>query len=114
MSASPLVPPTDSRDERLVLAAAKEASRETMAELFGLLGVNTADFDSMQRFRDDLKFVRDLRNMNELADDLKFAGSLRAVARKAGSRFLLTLVALLATAFGAAMWSWFQSQVHKP
>lgn len=110
-----LVPQADSRDERLVLAAAKEASRETMAELFSLLGVNTANFDSMQQLRDDLTFIRNLRSMKEFNDDLRFVGSLRSVARKAGMRFMLTLVALLAAALGAAAWSWFQTAVmHRP
>lgn len=81
---------------QIALAAAKEAVRETMTEMFSLLGVNVANFDSMQGLRDDLAFVR----------------SLRHGATKAGGRFFLTIVSLIAGAVAIGMWEWLRSALH--
>lgn len=49
----------------IALAAAKEAARQTLSETFGMLGVNIADFESMQKFRDDLEWARHARQLSE-------------------------------------------------
>lgn len=74
--------------ERVALAAAKEGSRETMAEIFSLMGVNIANFDSMDEFRKDIAFIR----------------SLRGTSSKVGSRVVVTLFTMFSVAIALSMW----------
>lgn len=93
-------PPRGDAASDLALAAAKEAARATVEDLFGKLGVNVADFKSLQSFRDDLAFIHRLRS-----------GS-----AKVGARFLLTIVSVLAGAMVIGLWevakAWLSAALH--
>lgn len=75
---------------QIALAAAKEAVRETMAETFGILGVNVADFESMQKFRDDLEWARRARHLSE----------------RTGHRAWTTIVTVAASGVAIALWEY--------
>lgn len=47
----------------IALAAAKESARQVIGETFALLGVNVANFESMDKFRQDLVWVRTTREL---------------------------------------------------
>ncbi len=81
--------------ERIAITSAKLAVNDAMNELFASLGVNRANFESMQELRDDLAFVKSLRR-----------GSV-----KAGVRVFFTLLAIITTAFAWGMWQAFKSAV---
>lgn len=72
----------------IALAAAKEAARQTLNEVFGMFGVNLANFDSMQAFRSDLDWVKRGRKLSELT----------------GKRIWTTIVALGAGGLAIALW----------
>lgn len=82
------IPTTEA--ERIAIAAAKVATTDALNELLGLFGVSRGNVESVESFKRDLMFMRDLREGSE----------------KAKSRFYLTLVALFASAAGYSMWSW--------
>lgn len=77
----------------IALAAAKEASRQTISETFALLGVNVSNFDDMKKFREDLEFMR----------------SVRSGASKLGARFVLTIVSIVAGAVAIASWEYIKA-----
>lgn len=87
--------PGPSRDELpdVALAAAKEAARQAINETFALLGVNVADFNSMQELRDDLAFVRRTRTS----------------AVRIGARFVLSIVSLASGAIAIGAWEYIKS-----
>jgi hypothetical protein len=93
---STMMPTTQTRDERLALAAAKTAGQMVLEDLFGKLGVNVADFEQLQELRDDIQWVHQLRT-----------GS-----KKVGARFVMTIVSVVAGAIAIAMWEFFRTLFH--
>lgn len=89
---------TEKQLSDIALAAAKEASRATAETFFGVIGVNIADNEQIQNFRDNLAFAQRLR----LSTD--------AAAR----RFSLTLVSVIAAAFALAVWEGVKAIIHLP
>lgn len=81
----------------IALAAAKEAVRETLTETFAMLGVNLANFDSMQAFRDDIEWARRGRKISELT----------------GRRIWTTLVAIGASAVAIGLWETIKNLLGK-
>jgi hypothetical protein len=81
----------------IALAAAKEAVRETHAELFALLGYNIADF----------------KDINRLRGNLEFLNALHTNTSRASSRFMLGTVTLLIGAVGAALWMGLKAALGK-
>ena len=79
--------------ERIAVASAKLATNDALNELLGLFGVSRGNIDSVEKFKRDLMFVRDLREGSE----------------KAKSRFYLTIVALFAGAFAYGVISWLRA-----
>ena len=73
----------------IALAAAKEAVRETHAELFALLGYNIADF----------------RDINRLRGNMEFLDSLHTGSSKVGARMMFGIITILAGAFCLALWT---------
>lgn len=59
--AEPPLPPREGGLSDVALAAAKEATRQTIVEMFAMLGVNAANLEEMQKLRDDIQFARRLR-----------------------------------------------------
>lgn len=99
------------RDELsdIALAAAKEGSRQTLNELFSLLGVNLMNFDDVKAFREDLEFLRTIRPYR---DDLEFARALRSGSKKIGGRFVITIVTVLASAIAIGAWEFIKGILH--
>src|SRR5689334_17454703 len=83
--------------ERIAIAAAKLATNDALNELLGLFGVSRGNVESVEKFRRDLLFMRDLRETSE----------------KAKSRFYLTLVAIFAGAFAYGMISWIKTALSR-
>lgn len=83
--------------ERIAVAAAKLATNDALNELLALFGVSRGNIDSIEKFKRDLLFVRDLREGSE----------------KARSRFYLTLVALFAGAFAYGFIAWIKATLAK-
>jgi hypothetical protein len=81
----------------IALAAAKEASRQTLSETFALLGVNLSDFESMQSFREDLDFARRARRASETA----------------GHRAWTTVVSIVAAAVAIGLWEYIRILLGK-
>jgi hypothetical protein len=84
--------------ERIAITAAKLAVNDAMNELFSQLGVARGSVESMEKFRRDLMFMRDLRDASD----------------KAKSRFYMTLVALFAGAFAYGIIAWLKDALSKP
>jgi hypothetical protein len=84
--------------ERIAVTAAKLATTDALNELLALFGVSRGNIESVEKFKRDLLFVRDLREGSE----------------KAKSRFYLTLVALFAGAFAYGFVSWLKTALMKP
>jgi alkanesulfonate monooxygenase SsuD/methylene tetrahydromethanopterin reductase-like flavin-dependent oxidoreductase (luciferase family) len=82
------LPPTPTDAERIALAAAKEASRQTIAELFNTFGINITNMDEASEFRKDVQWIRRMR-----------VGSSRA-----GSTFFFTFISAIAGAFAIGVW----------
>lgn len=87
------------RDEAaaIALAAAKEASRQTLSEAFAMLGVNLADFESMQNFREDLDWARRARRVSEAT----------------GHRAWTTIVSIAAGAIAIGLWEYIRILLGK-
>lgn len=83
--------------ERIAVAAAKLATTDALNELLALFGVARGNIDSVESFKRDLMFMRDLREGSE----------------RAKSRFYLTLVALFASSVAYGMWHWFRDMFAK-
>lgn len=83
--------------ERIAITAAKLATNDALNELLALFGVSRGNIESVEKFRRDLLFMRDLREASE----------------KAKSRFYLTLVAIFAGAFAYGMISWLKTALSK-
>jgi hypothetical protein len=98
--------------ERLAVAAAKLACTDALNELFAQMGINRADFEAMESFREDVKFIRSLRKRKELWSDLSFLNSLRSGSVKAGTRFAMALITIIAGGFAYGMYSWFQAWIR--
>lgn len=81
----------------IALAASKEASRETVTQLFASMGVNAANFDDMKRFREDLDYIREIRKMTN----------------KMGSRFVLAIVSIVAGSLAISAWEFFKSVLNR-
>lgn len=81
--------------ERIAVTAAKLACNDALNEFMALFGVNRANLESVEKFKRDLMFIRDLREGSE----------------KAKSRFYLTIVAIFAGAFAYGMVSWLKTIV---
>lgn len=88
---------TTTEAERIAITAAKLATTDALNELLGLFGVSRGNLDSVEKFRRDLLFMRDLREASE----------------KAKSRFYLTIVAIFAGAFAYGMISWMRTALSK-
>lgn len=99
------------RDELsdIALAAAKEGSRQTLNEIFALLGVNLSNFEDMKAFREDLEFVRTIRQYRE---DIEFAHALRSGSKRIGGRFVITVVTVLASAIAIGAWEFIKGMLH--
>ena len=81
----------------IALAAAKEAARQTINDVFALLGVNLANFDSVQAFRDDIEWARRSRKISEMT----------------GKRIWTTLVGVASAGTAVALWEWVHAWFHK-
>lgn len=79
---------TPEQAQNIALAAAKEGVRQAQAELFALLGVNIANSEAVEIFR----------------EDLKFAHALRTRSAALGARFVMTMVSIIASAIAIALW----------
>jgi hypothetical protein len=91
-----------SEEERLAVASAKLAVIDALADIFSSFGINKANSDSMEEFKESLRFLRLLRKRPELWQDLDFLHSLRAGSIKAWSRFALALITIFA---GGVAWA---------
>ena len=80
----------------IALAAAKEAARQTLNETFGMLGVNLANFDDMQKFRDDLTWVRRYRSLSD----------------GAGRRAAMTIISVVSAGVAISLWEWIKSLIR--
>lgn len=80
----------------IALAAAKEGSRQTLNEVFALLGVNLSDFEDVKAFREDIEFVRRIRS----------GGS------KLGAKFVLTVVSVVAATVAISSWEYIKTLLH--
>lgn len=102
--------------EGIATMAAKAAANETVTRLFAVLGVNIANFDSVEKLRDDLDFIRALRSdpqeLKELRLDLEFLRSIRVSTKKATGRFVWTIVTVMATAIAVAILAWAKDKLH--
>lgn len=76
-----MIPITEA--ERMVVAAQKLAYNDSLNEVFAQLGIARGNQESMNEFRADQVFIRSIRH-----------GSV-----KAGSRFFLTIITLMAGGF---------------
>ena len=81
----------------IALAAAKEASRQVVNDVFALLGVNLANFDSVQAFRDDIEWARRSRKLSEVT----------------GKRIWTTVVGLASAGLAIAVWEWIHALFHR-
>lgn len=81
----------------IALAAAKEAARQTLSETFGMLGVNIADFESMQKFRDDLEWARHARELSQ----------------RTGHRAWTAIVTVAASGLAIAIWEYIRTMIGK-
>lgn len=90
------VPTTEA--ERIAVAAAKLAATDALNELLALFGVSRGNIESVDKFKRDLMFVRDLREGSE----------------RAKSRFYLTIVAIFAGAFAYGMVQWLREAFRHP
>lgn len=79
----------------IALAAAKEASRQTISETFSLFGVNVANFESMQEFKEDVEFVRRYRKISQLT----------------GRKAWTTVVSLASAGVAIALWEWIKTLI---
>lgn len=95
--------------ERIAIAAAKLASNDCMNEFFADLGISRGNVESMERFRNDLAFLRSLRQRKEVWQDLDFLAAMRGGSVKAAARVGLTILTLLTGAFAYGMVSWLKS-----
>lgn len=77
----------------VALAAAKEASRQTSNEIFSLFDINLANVSAVRDFRDDIRYIHDLRT----------------VTLKMKMKALMVVVVIVTTALGAAMWEAFKT-----
>ena len=82
---------------RKKLAAAKEASRQVVNDVFALLGVNLANFDSVQAFRDDIEWARRSRKISEMT----------------GKRIWTTIVGIASAGIAVTLWEWAHALFHK-
>jgi len=73
---------------------AHEVSRETIGEVFKLLGVDIHDVESVNKFRGDLIWIRRYRKASETV----------------GSRVLVTVTTILTGGVVAAIWSYIQTR----
>lgn len=92
--------------ERQALATAKLALNDAQNEFFASFGVNRANVESMEDFKENLRMMRELRKRPELWQDLDFLHAARSGVGKAGSRFILTIITLFAGAFAYGMVEW--------
>lgn len=99
------------RDELsdIALAAAKEGSRQTLNEIFALLGVNLMNFEDVKSFREELDFARTMKLYRE---DLEFAHALRTSSKKIGAKFVLTIVTVVAGAVAIGAWEYVKAILH--
>lgn len=81
----------------IALVAAKEAARQTLSETFGMLGVNLANFDSMQSFRDDLEWARRARTLSQ----------------QTRARVWTTVVGVAAATFAIGVWEYIRGMFLK-
>lgn len=88
---------TQEEASNIALAAAKEAVRETLAETFGMLGVNVADFEAMQKFRDDLEWARHARELSE----------------RTGHRAWTAIVTVVASGLTIGIWEYVRTMIGK-
>lgn len=77
---------------------AKETAHETVKQTFALMGVDVHDFNSMERFRDDLDWVRRYRRLSE----------------SVGSKVIITFTTVLTGGFLTAFWLFLQDVIKKP
>ena len=112
------VPTTE--EERQAIATAKLALNDAQNEFFASFGVNRANAESMEEFRDVVRMMRALKKRPELWQELDFLHSLRSGSIKAWSRFSLAIVTLAAAgvvwgaiaAFKAWVATWLPGAPH--
>ncbi len=89
---------TTTEAERIALAAAKLAVNDALNEWMALFGVSRGNLESVEKFKRDMLFIRDLREGSE----------------RAKARFWLTIVAIFAGAFAYGSISWLRDWLTKP
>lgn len=97
----------------MAIACAKLASTDALNELMGTFGVARGNVESVERFRQDLMFLRQLRMREEIWPDLDFLAAMRNGSVKAAARVGLTILTLLTGALAYGMWDWFRTAVSR-
>ena len=92
--------------ERIALAAAKLATTDALNELLATFGVSRGNAESVERFRQNLMFLRQMHEREEIWQDLDFLSAMRNGSVKAAARVGLTIITLLtgALAYGVVAW----------
>lgn len=93
----------------MALAAAKVATTDALNELMATFGVARGSVDSVERFREDLLFLRQLRQRKEVWQDLDFLCAMRSGSVKAAARVGLTLLTLLTGALAVGVIQWLRT-----
>lgn len=96
--------------ERIAIVAAKLAVTDAMTEMWAAFGVDRSNFESIEAFKSDLRFVRQVRKRDGIWHDLDFIRTVRNGSVSAGRRFVLAVVLVIATSFavgaGSALKDW--------
>jgi hypothetical protein len=91
--------------ERIAITAAKLAVTDALNELFASFGIERGNFQSMESFKDDIKFLRSLRRRDGVWHDLDFVRNVRQGSISAGRRFGFALIVIAAGAFAVGLGS---------
>lgn len=95
------------------MTAAKVATTDALNELLATLGIARGNTESVENFKKDLFFLRQLRERKEVWQDLDFLAAMRSGSLKAAARVGLTILTLLTGAFAYGMMAWLKS-VFRP
>lgn len=104
--------------ETRAIALVKLALNDSQQEFYRDFGVNRADAEAMEEFRRDMRFVRQFRQRKGIYDDLAFLNAARTTTVKAGMRFFMAVVTLMAAGFVAgiifAFKAWIDVLINRP
>lgn len=100
--------------ERIAVAAAKLASNDALNELMATFGVARGNVESVEKFKEDLRTARKLKERPDLWLDLDFLHAMRSGSVKAAARVGLTILTILTGAFLYGVWGWLKTAVRIP